>query len=152
MVADAIFRLRTFRLYQSNDNENVQLSLKDAVENIIEEIHSVESTPKLPIYAKIDKLNLDLFRREQLCDKFCKKKGKEIKTKPDPSFILDENSILRKTVKLKYAVKPTTVIPRKLTNIIILEFHNGKCHQGISQTVNMMRRYFWWIGMWRDIH
>ena len=58
--------------------------------------------------------------------------------KPDPNFILDENSILR--------------VPRKLTNITILELHNGKGHQGISCTVNMMRRYFWWIRMQRDIH
>ena len=45
VVADAISRLRTFRLYQDN-NEEVQLSLEDVIENIIEKIHSVESTPK----------------------------------------------------------------------------------------------------------
>ena len=76
------------------------------IDNIIEEIHSIESTHKIPAYTKIDKLNHDLLKREQLVDKFCKKKVKEIKTKPDPSFILDENSILRKAVKLKYIAEP----------------------------------------------
>ena len=90
---------------------------------------------------KIDKLNLDLLRKEQLCNRFCKKKVKEIKTMPDPSSILDENSIFRKAVKLKYTVEPTIVVPKKLTNIIIFEFCDEKGHQGISWTVNMMQRY-----------
>ena len=54
--------------------------------------------------------------------------------------------------QLRYSVVPTIVVPRKLTNIIILEFHNGNSHQGISCTVNMICRYFWWVGMQRDIH
>ena len=93
VVADAVSRLKTFGLYQNNHNEEVQLSLKDAIENII------EATSKTPGYTKIDRLNLDLLRKEQLYDRLCKKKIKEIKTKPDPSFILNENSILRKAVK-----------------------------------------------------
>ena len=107
-----------FGLYQDNNNEEVQLSLKDVIKNIIEEVHSIKSTPNITTYTKIDKLNLNLLRKEQLCDKFCRKKVKEIKTKADPSFILIENSILWKAVKLKYTVEPTIVVPRKLTNII----------------------------------
>ena len=63
--------------------------------------------------------------------------------RPDPSFLLDNNSILRKVVKLKYTVEPTTVSPRKLTSLIIVEFYNAKGHQGISHNVNKMRCYFW---------
>ena len=66
MVADTNSRQRTFGLYQDNNNEEVQLSLDDAIENIIEEIQSIESTPKTPGYMKIDKLNLNLLRKEQL--------------------------------------------------------------------------------------
>ena len=39
VVADVISRLRSYGLYQDNNNEDIQLSLEDAVENIIEEIH-----------------------------------------------------------------------------------------------------------------
>ena len=81
VVTDAISRLRAFKLYQDNDNEEVQLSLKDVLQNLIKEIHSIQSTSKLPTYTKMDKLNLNLLRREQLHGKFCKKKAKEIKTK-----------------------------------------------------------------------
>ena len=111
-----------YGLYQENNDEEVQVSLEDEIQNIIKEIHNVESTPNTPAYTKIDKLNLDILRKEQLCNRFCKKKAKEIKTIPDPSFILDDNSFLRKAVKLKYTVEPAIVVPRKLTNIILLLF------------------------------
>ena len=75
----------------------------------------------------IGKLNLDVLRIEQW-DQFCKNKVKEMKQKPDPNFLLDENSIPRKVVKLKYTIEPTMVVPRKLTSLIIVEFHNAKGH------------------------
>ena len=56
-------RLRTYRLYQGNNNE-VQLSLEDAVKNVIEEIHHIDSAPIATTYNKIDKLNLNLLQRE----------------------------------------------------------------------------------------
>ena len=62
----------------------------------------------------MDQLNLNQLWKELQCNRFCKKKVKEIKMKPDPNFILDENSILRKAVKLKYSVEPTIVVPRKI--------------------------------------
>ena len=79
MVADVISRLRTFGLYQKNDNKEVQLSLEnadndnkevqlsleDAVKNIIEEMHHIHSAPTTTTYNKIDKLSLDLLQREQ---------------------------------------------------------------------------------------
>ena len=46
-------------------------------------------------------------------------------------------------------IEPTTVVPRKLTSLIIVEFHNVKGHQGIGNNVNMVRHYFWLVGMQR---
>ena len=60
MVAGAISRLRTFGLHQDNNSAEVQLSLEDTIENIIEEVHTIESTPKIPAYTEIYMLNLDL--------------------------------------------------------------------------------------------
>ena len=76
----------------------------------------------------------------------------DMKKKPDPNFLLDHNSILRKAIQLRYTIEPAIVVPRKLTLIIINEFYNTKGHQGISRMVNMIRCYFWWIGMWRDMN
>ena len=100
MVADVIARLRIYGLYQDNNNEEVQLSLEDAVENIIEEIHNINCASTTTTYNKLDKLNLNLLQREQQGDSFCKKKVKEINTTQDPNFILDDSSILRKAVKV----------------------------------------------------
>ena len=66
----------------------------------------------------MEKLNLDVLRKEQQLDWFCKNKVKEMKVKPDPSFLLDNNSILRKVVKLKYTVELMIVVPRKLSSLI----------------------------------
>ena len=66
--------------------------------------------------------------------------------------MLDENGILWKIVRLKYTIESTVVVPRKLTSLLIVDFHNGIGHQGISHTVNMIRCYLWWVGMHRDVH
>ena len=126
------------------------LSTEDVIKNIIEEILSTEGTQRMPAYI-IDKLNLDI-RKEQHRDRFCKNKLKEMKTKTDPNFTLDVHSILKQVVKLKYTVKLTTVVPKRLTSLIILEFYDAKGHQGIGHTDNMMRHYSWWIGMQKDVH
>ena len=75
-----------------------------------------------------------------------------MRTKQDHSLMLESNIILHKMVRLRYTIQPTIVIPRKLTSLIIVEFHNGKGHQGMSCTMNMIRHYFWWVGMCRNIH
>ena len=99
----------------------------------------------------VGKLNLVELKKEQQQDRLCKGKVRDEK-KPDPNFLLDHNSILRKVIKLKYTTEPAIVVQRKLTSIIIIEFCNAKGHQGISRTVNMIRCYFWWISMQRDVH
>ena len=75
-----------------------------------------------------------------------------MRNKPNPNFLLDHNSILRNVIKLKYTTEPAIIVPRKLTSLIIIEFHNAKGHKGISRMVKMIRCYFWWISMQRDIH
>ena len=83
---------------------------------------------------------------------FCINKVKAMRTKHDHSFMLDNNSILRKRVRLRYTIEPTIVVPRKLTSFIIAEFHNVKGHQGINHTMNVIQCYFRWVGMHWDVH
>ena len=151
VVADAISRLRTLGLYQDNGNNDLTKMDDDVVHNIEEEVHAIEWVPNSASY-KMEKLNLDVLSEEQQQDTFCMKKAKTMRTKQVDGFVLDENGILWKMVRLRCTIEPIIVVPRKLTSLIIVEFHNGKGHQGISHTVNMIRCYFWWIGMCRDIH
>ena len=151
VVADAISRLRTLGFYQENGNDGVAKTDDNMVDNVMEEVHAIEWIPNSTAY-KMEKLNLDELREEQWPETFCMKRLKMLLTKLDGSFVLDENSILWKMVRLRYTKEPTIVVPRRLTCLIIVEFHNGKGHQGISHTVNMIRHYFWWDGMHRDVH
>ena len=127
VVADAVSRLRILGLYQDSSNEDVSPTVDDVIENIIEEVHSMGITPKRSAY-NVGKLSLDVFGKEQKWDPFCKKKVKELKTKHDPNFLLNGNSVLRNVAKLKYSVESTKVVPRLLTSLIIMEFHNAKGH------------------------
>ena len=117
----------------------------------MEEVHAIELVPNSPSY-NMGKLNLDVLWEEQQQDEFCLNKVKYMRTKQDQNFILDKNNILRKVVKLRYIIEPTIVVPRKLTSLIIVELHNDNGHQAISHTVNMIRHYFSWVGMCRDVH
>ena len=100
----------------------------------------------------MEKLNIDALRKAQWQDTFWMKKAKSIRSKEVDGFVLDENGMLHMFVRLKYTVEPTIVVPRKLTFLIIVGFHNGKGHQRISYTVNIIRHYFWSVSMCRDIH
>ena len=64
VAADAISRLRMYWSYQDNNSEEVQLSVEDAVENIIEEIHHINSAPTATTSNKKDKLNLVLLQEQ----------------------------------------------------------------------------------------
>ena len=48
VVADAILRLRTLGLYEDNDSEDVPSTIEDVVKNIIDVVHSADTTPKKP--------------------------------------------------------------------------------------------------------
>ena len=137
VVADAISQLETLGLYQDNGNDNKATTDDDVVKNIVEEVHAIELVPNSASY-NMGTLNLDVLQEEQWQDKFCVNKVKDMRTKQDHSFMLDDNSILWKVVRLRYTIGPTIVVPRKLTLLVIVEFCNGKGHQGISCIVNMI--------------
>ena len=124
LLADAISKLRTLGMYKKNDNVDEPSTIDDVVENLIQEINSADSTPKKPTY-NVGQLNLEIQKREKQQDRFCKGKVKDLKIKPDPNFLLNHNCILRKVIKLKYTIEPA-IVQRKLTSIIIIEFHNAK--------------------------
>ena len=89
VVTNAISRLRMLGLYQDNGNEDVPPTVDDVIRNIIEEVHSTGIAPKRPVY-NMGKLNLDMLRKGQQWDQFCKNKVKEVKLKPDPNFLLQQ--------------------------------------------------------------
>ena len=100
VVADAISRLKTMKLYKKHQEANpIPLidRVEDALENIIEEIHNLNI--KAMNYNQNTKLDLEELCTEQKCNQFCKNKAKGINSNKPSDFILDNNGILRKTVK-----------------------------------------------------
>ena len=67
-------------------------------------------------------------------------------------FELDDKGVPRKLVQLCHTWESTIVIPKSLINNIINEYHECRGHQGITRTVNMVHRYFWWPGMRQSIY
>ena len=84
IVVDAISQLRTLGLYKDNGNKDVPVTTEDVIENIIKEVHITDVIQKTPMY-NVEKLNIDILRKEQNHDQFCKNKVKEMKIKPDPT-------------------------------------------------------------------
>ena len=64
---------------------------------------------------------------------------------------MNNNGIFRKVVRLKYIIEQTMAMPKKFKHKIIFNFHEGKGHQGITRMINLIRRYFWWIGLYLDV-
>ena len=67
VVADTISPLRTLGLYQDSGNKDVPVTTEDVVENIIEEVHLADIIQKIPT-CNVEKLNLDILRKEQQCN------------------------------------------------------------------------------------
>ena len=77
------------------NNDDVSITTEDIVKDIIEEVHSTDVVPRTSAY-NIGKLNIEVLRKEQQQDQFCKNKVKEMKKKPDPNYLLDNISTLQK--------------------------------------------------------
>ena len=94
-MADTIFRHRTLGLYQDNGNMDLVKTDDGIVDNIMEEVHTIELIPISGTY-RMGKLNLDVLREEQWQwqNTFCMKKVKSIRLKQVDGFMLDKNGIL----------------------------------------------------------
>ena len=58
-------------------------------------------------------------------------------------FKLDQNGILCRLVRLQHGWESVSEIPRSLVAKIINEYHECRGHKGVTKTVNMIQRYFW---------
>ena len=114
--------------------------------NLILEIHSC-SLSSINIL-----VNSDSLIAQQKSYKFCKNKVKQLHHQQKSDFKLDNKGELRKLVILHHKWTSTVVIPKSLVNNIIYKYHECRGHQGITRTVNMICRYFWWPSMRQSIY
>ena len=144
-----ISHLKSANLYEELRDQKVSKtpeSVDDIMEILIFEIHSHSScSTNIPT-------NLDSLIEQQKSDKFCKNKLKQLHHQEQPDFKLDAKAVLRKLVCLCHNWTSTVIVPKSLVNNIIYEYHNCRGHQGITRTLNMICRYFWWPGMRSSIY
>ena len=149
IVADTISCLKTANLYEEPKDQEVsktQEPIDDIMENLIQEIHPHSSSSiNIPF-------NLDSLVAQQKSDRFCKNKVKHLHHQQKSDFELDDKGILGKLVWLHHTWESTIVIPNSLINNIIYEYQKCRGHQGITRTVNMVCRYFWWPDMRQSIY
>ena len=110
-IADAISRLKTLNLYEKNqevDSVPSVATVEDTLENITEEVQNISMKASNP--DQTTQVNLDELCWEQKQDQFCKNEVKSNNADKLSDFILDNNGILRKIVKLKYTIESTIVV------------------------------------------
>ena len=71
-------------------------------------------------------------------DKFCRRLAKSLLKQSD--FRTNHEGLLVKQVGILRNIYQVYVVPQSLVTQIIKIFHDNRGHQGISRTVNMMKR------------
>ena len=151
VVADAISRLKQKSLYvEPRDKNNpTAKDIEDGVKNIIEEVHHIKSTQDLT-HKEID---IPMLRSYQKENRFCKDMVKKVASRSAKTeFDIDQNGILCRLVRLQHGWELLSVIPRSLVTKIMYEYHEYRGHPGVTKTVNMIQRYFWFQGLRSSVY
>ena len=83
-------------------------------------------------------------------DKFCRKLAKTLHK--DTNFRINHKGLLVKQIKILRNTYQAYILPQKLVHSIIKIFHNNRGHQGISRTINMIKRRFWFRKMQEQVN
>ena len=125
-------------------NKPTAKGVEDSIENVIAEIYHLKSTQSLTQ----KEIDTPMLRSDQKGDQFCKEMVKKIMSRSRKTeFKLDQNGILCRLVRLWYGWESVSVIPKSLVAKIIYKYHKCRDHPGVTKTVNMIQRYFWFQGL-----
>ena len=83
--------------------------------------------------------------QSQRQDRFCRKLAKNQHN--DTNFRINHEGLLVKQISILRNTYQVYVLPQKLVHRVIKIFHDNRGHQGISRTINMMKRRFWFRKM-----
>ena len=85
-------------------------------------------------------------KRDRFCRKLVRTAGR------DCDFMINHEGLLVKQVSILRNTYQVYVVPHSLVQQVIKIFHNNRGHQGISRTINMMKRCFWFRKMWEQVN
>ena len=146
-VTDVISHLRNEGLYHEHSNREQEVNTKVNLDDRIEEILDIASKPLN--FEKVFSMNTVISHKELLLyqkrDRFCRKLVRTAGRHSD--FMINHKGLLVKQVSILRSTYCVYIVPHCLVQQVIKIFHNNRGHQGISRTINMMKRCFWFQKM-----
>ena len=151
-VADVISCLRNEGLYHEHSNREQEVNTKVNLDDRMEEILDIASKPLN--FEKVLSMNTVISRKELLLyqkrDRFCRKLVRTAGKHND--FMINHEGLLVKQVSILRSIYHVYIVPHCLVQWVIKIFHNNRGHQGISRTINMMKRCFWFRKMREQVN
>ena len=151
-VADVISRLKNEGLYNEHSYEDQKIKAKTNLIDRIEEVLDVAHGPLN--FEKLFSTGTVIGCRELLLsqkeDRWCRKLVKLGRKQSD--YIINHEGLLIKQINILRDTYRVYVVPQKLVQRVIRIFHDNRGHQGISRTINMMKRRFWFRKMREQVN
>ena len=146
-VADVISHLKNGGLYKEHSNEDQKTNTTTSLNERIKEVLDIASKPLN--FQKVFSMNTIISHKELLLcqkrDRLCRKLVRIAGRHSD--FMLNHEGLLIKQVSILRNTYRVYVIPHSLVQRVIKIFHDNRGHQGISRTINMVKRCFWFRKM-----
>ena len=138
-IADVISRLKNKELYTKHLNEkpvNEQVNLQDRIEEILDIATNPSNFEKVFNAGQV--LSTRKLLQGQKRDKLCKGLAKMLHK--DNNLRINHKGLLVKQIGILRNTYRVYVIPQRLVHCIIKIFHDKTGHQGISRTINMIKK------------
>ena len=146
-VTDVISHLKNEGLYKEHSVEDQKIKTTTNFNNKIEDVLDIALKP-LNV-GKLFSTNTVISHRELLLsqkrDKWCRKLAKLTGICSD--YTLNHEGLLMKQISILRSAYQVYIVPQSLVQRVIKIFQDNRGHQGISQTINMMKRCFWFREM-----
>ena len=151
-VTDVISHLRNEGLYHEHSNSEQKVNAKVNLDDRIEEILDIASKPLN--FEKVFSMSTFISHEELLLyqkrDRFCRKLVTTAGRHSD--FMINHKGLLIKQVSILRSTYCVYIVPHYLVQQVIKIFHENRGHQGISRTINMMKRHFWFRKMREQVN
>ena len=145
-INEVISRLKNEGLYVEHSDEKpatVKVSLQDRMEEILDIATNPSNFKRVFNMSKA--ISIKELLHYQKRDKFCRRLAKSLHKQSD--FKINHKGLLVKQISILRNIYRVYVVPQGLVPHIIKIFHDNRGHQGISRTINMMKRQFWFRRM-----
>ena len=142
-VADVISHLKNGGLYVEHPKEDQKINTVTNLDERIEEVLDIATKPLN--LEKVFSMDTVISCKELLLcqkrDSFCRKLVRMAGRHSD--YMINHEGLLTKQVSILRNTYRVYVIPQSLVQRVIKIFHDNQVHQGISRTINMMKKCFW---------